>query len=70
SVILRKDEMALKALKSAERKFFIAGVISFSVIIAVCVPQIICGRNTAMDFMHSVLLSACGVYAFIRTAKI
>ena len=27
-------------------------------IIAICVPQIICGRNTAMDFMHSVLLFA------------
>ena len=70
SVVLRKDETTEKALRSMERKFFISGTVTFSVIIAICVPQIICGRNTAMDFMHSVLLFACGVYAFIRTAKI
>ncbi|MBP5245306.1 MAG: hypothetical protein J6036_02490 [Clostridia bacterium] len=70
SVILRKDEMALKALKSAERKFFIAGVISFSVIIAVCVPQLICEKNYGAEFLRNMLLVSFGLYAFVRTAKL
>jgi hypothetical protein len=70
SVMLRNDEKNAKYLNARERRFFAAGVMTFSVIIAVCVPQLVCEKNYGAEFLRNMLLVSFGLYAFVRTAKL